>query len=150
MTTVPRPILTVHGEDVYLTIPRLLTIRASFLSEGLFDEAAGGAPDEEDLYEIEVTHEGGALLEPITFPRLSPATPDSLEDWLEDDEDAPIEALPIERFVLVLAWDLANAHSSNWDSICQAARGWDAWTLEDAAYRIPPEWTPQDLLPDDD
>ena len=57
---------------------------------------------------------------------------------------------PGQRFVLVLAWDLANAHSSNWDSICQAARSWDAWTLEDAAYRMPPEWTPQDLLPDDD
>lgn len=143
---IPRPILSAHAEDVDLEIPGLLNIRASFLSEELFDERAGGDPDEEDLYEVEVTHQGEALIEPITFPRLMPS---SSPAWMEDD-GGPEPQLPMERFVRALGWELANAHPSNWRAVCQAARGWDAWTLEDALLRIPPEWTPEPLFPDED
>jgi len=149
MAAIPRPIVSVHGEDVDVEIPGLLTLRATYLSEGLFDEWAGGDPDEEDLYEVEVTHARDALLSPILFSRLLPASPKS---WL-DDEDEGLggpEPLPMERFALALAWSLANAHPSNWAALCQAARGWDPWTLEDTLLRIPPEWTPEPLLPDED
>ncbi|HEU4753781.1 MAG TPA: hypothetical protein VFU47_11795 [Armatimonadota bacterium] len=147
----PRPILSVHGEDADVEVPGLLTIRASFLSEGLFDPEAGGLPDEEDLYDIEVTHARDELLEPITFPRLMPATSRRFPE--EDDFDALEELtadLPIERFLLVLAWELAHAHPTNWENVCRQAKGWDAWTLEDAMNRIPAEWTPVQLLPDED
>ena len=145
--TIPRPILSVHGEDVDLEIPRLLTIRTSFLSEGLFDERSGGDPEEEDLYEVEVTHEGEALLEPITFPRLMPS---STPGWADPDDDDPAQPLPMERFVLALAWELAHADPSNWIRVCEAARGWDSWMVEDALTRIPSEWSPEPLLPDED
>jgi hypothetical protein len=50
----------------------------------------------------------------------------------------------------VLAWDLAQAHPSNWTRVCEAAKGWDSWMLEDAFTRLPPEWSPVDLVPDED
>ena len=144
----PRPIVAVHGEDVDVEVPGLLTVRATFLSEGLFDERAGGDPEEEDLYEVEVSHPGEALLQPITFPRLMPS---STASWLNDDEeDAPPRSVPVERFALVLAWDLAQAHPSNWTRVCEAAKGWDSWMIEDAYTRLPSEWTPEVLLPDED
>jgi hypothetical protein len=144
---IPRPIVGVHGEDVDVEIPGLVTVRATFLSEGLFDERAGGDPEEEDLYEVEVTHPGEALLQSITFPRLLPSS----NSWIdEDDEDSLPAPMPIERFALVLSWDLAQAHPSNWTRVCEAARVWDSWMLEDAYNRLPPEWRPVDLLPDED
>jgi hypothetical protein len=143
---IPRPILSVHGEDVDLEIPRLRTGRASFLSEGLFDEWAGGDPEEEDLYEVEVTHERGLLIEPIVFSRLAPAAPQA---WVDDEDTGPA-VLPMERFVLALGWHLANADPENWRAVCEAARGWDSWTVEDLLTRVPPEWTPEPLLPDED
>ena len=145
---IPQPIVNVHGEDVDVEIPRLLAVRATYLSEGLFDEWAGGDPDEEDLYEFEVTHARDEILEPITFPRLLPAAPKA---WLEEEEEEPETGpLPVERFAVALAWELANAHPSNWRRVCEAARGWDPWMIEDALTRIPPEWTPEPLLPDED
>jgi len=146
MATIPRPIVSVHGEDVDVEVPRLLTIRATFLSEGLFDEWAGGDPEEEDLYEVEVTHERGALLEPITFPRLMLSTS---TEWVDEDDPAPRQ-LPMERFLLALAWELANADPSNWLRVCEAARGWDSWMVDDAFNRLLPDWTPEPLLPDED
>ena len=143
----PRPILTVHAEDVDLEVPGVLTIRASFLSEGLFDERAGGDPEEEDLYEVEVAHAGEGLLEPITFPRLLPSSPAGWEDVATDD--APLR-LPMERFALALAWELAQADPSNWSRICELARGWDSWGIDDALGHLPPGWTPEELTPDDD
>jgi len=145
MEDIPRPFVSVHGEDVDVEIPGLLTIRATYLSEGLFDERAGGDPEEEDLYEVEVTHAEDVLLAPVQFPRLTPAA----EPRWADGEDGG-GGLPIEKFLLALAWELAHAHPSNWERVCQAARGWDAWTVEDAAIRLPPEWTPEPLLPDED
>src|SRR4028119_2326894 len=73
MEEIPRPFVSVHGEDVDVEIPGLLTIRATYLSEGLFDERAGGDPEEEDLYEVEVTHVEDVLLAPVQFPRLTPS-----------------------------------------------------------------------------
>lgn len=144
---VARPILSVHGEDVDVEVPGAVTVRATFLSEGLFDECAGGDPEEEDLYEVEVSHPGGGLLQSLTFPRLLP----SGSSWLNlDDEDGGSRQLPVERFALVLAWDLAQAHPSNWRRICEAARGWDSWMLEDAFSRLPSDWTPQELVPDEE
>jgi len=143
---IPRPLVAVHGEDVDVEVPGAVTVRATYLSEGLFDERAGGDPEEEDLYEVEVTHPGELLLQSITFPRLLPAS----AAWQHDEDEPAMSQLPVERFVLVLAWDLANAHPSNWCRICEAARGWDSWMLEDAFSRLPPDWTPQDLLPDED
>jgi hypothetical protein len=145
--SVPRPILTVHGEDAILEIPGLLTLRAGFLSEGLFDPDAGGDPDEEDLYDVEVTHARDEILEPISFPRLMPASSRAFPAEEEWDDEAPAN-LPIERFLLVLAWELAHAHPTNWEDVCESARGWDSFMLEDALIRIPPEWTPQALLPE--
>ena len=66
MPDVPRPIISVFGEDVDVELPGLLRLSASFLSEGLYDEEAGGDPEEEDLYEVEVTHACDALIEPIS------------------------------------------------------------------------------------
>jgi hypothetical protein len=148
---IPRPILSVHGEDVDLEVPGLLTIRTTFLSEGLFDELSGGDPEEEDLYEVEVSHPGDALLEPITFPRLMPASRPSWEEEIPDldVEDEAASVLPMERFAMALAWELANADPSNWTVVCQAARGWDSWMVEDALSRLPTEWTPEPLVPDD-
>lgn len=147
---IPRPIVAVHGEDVDVEIPGLLTVRASFLSEGLFDLEAGGDPEEEDLYEVEVTHAAGLLLQPIVFARLSQASPHGLLDELEElDEEGPVD-LPIERFVIALAWELANAHPSNWPRICETARVWGAWTVEEVLTQLPPDWTPEPLLPDED
>ena len=150
MPSIPRPVVSVHGEDVDVEVPGILTLRASFLSEGLFDTEAGGNPDEEDLYEVEVTHARDVLLQPIIFARLMPASSRELPDeWTEDAELAGPE-LPIERYLLLLAWELANAHPTNWQELCDRARVWDSWTLEDGLYRIPPEWTPAPLLPDED
>jgi hypothetical protein len=144
---IPRPIVAVHGEDVDVEVPGAVSVRATFLSEGLFDERAGGDPEEEDLYEVEVTHPGEALLQAITFPRLLPSS----SSWLDEvDEDGPARTVPAERFALVLAWDLAQAHPSNWTRVCEAAKGWDSWMLEDAFVRLPPEWAPVDLIPDED
>ena len=146
---VPRPIVSVHGEDVDLELPGLLTVRTTFLSEGLFDERAGGDPEEEDLYEVEVAHAGDALLEPITFPRLMPAA--SRAFLGEEEEDFEFAGnLPMERFVLALAWNLAQADPSNWGLVCEAARGWDSWMVDDALARLPPEWTPEPLVPDEE
>ena len=143
---IPRPIVNVHGEDVDVELPRLLAVRGTYLAEGLYDEWAGGDPEEEDLYEFEVTHAGTALLEPIVFPRLAPA---AATDW--DDEGEPRSGpLPAERFALALAWSLANAHPSNWSELCEAARGWDSWMIEEILSRVSPEWTPEPLLPDED
>jgi hypothetical protein len=139
---IPRPIVGVHGEDVDVEVPGLVTVRATFLSEGLFDERAGGDPEEEDLYEVEVTHPGVALLQSITFPRLLPSS----SSWLADEDGE--RHVPAERFVLVLAFDLAQAHPTNWARVCEAAKGWDSWMLEDAYTRLPPDWTPVELLPD--
>lgn len=143
---VPRPLVAVHGEDVDVDVPGVVTVRATYLSEGLFDERAGGDPEEEDLYEIEITQPGELLLEPITFPRLLRAS----AAWMDDEDEPAMSQLPVERFTLVLAWDLANAHPSNWGRVCEAARGWDSWMLEDAFARLPSDWTPQDLVPDED
>jgi hypothetical protein len=147
---IPRPIVTVHGEDVNVEIPRLLTVRAAFLSEGLFDETSGGDPEEEDLYDIEVTDLTDELLEPIGFARLFPSS--SSQSWLdeEEEEEAPSGSLPAEKYALALAWSLANAHPSNWSDVCEAARGWDSWMIEDVFERLPPEWTPEVLLPEED
>src|ERR1041385_6127891 len=99
--SIPRPIVSVHGEDVDVEVPRLLALRATFLSEGLFNELSGGDPDVEDLYEVEVTHAGDALLQPIVFPRLAPASSRELPDeWDEDAVEGPAETLPMERFLL--------------------------------------------------
>lgn len=144
---IPCPIVAVHGEDVDVEVPGVVSVRATFLSEGLFDERAGGDPEEEDLYEVEVTHPAEALLQALTFPRLLPSS----ASWLDEvDEEGPAHTVPAERFALVLAWDLAQAHSSNWTRICEAARGWDSWMLEDAFTRLPPEWAPEELVPDED
>ena len=143
---VARPILSVHGEDVDVEVPGSVIVRATFLSEGLFDERAGGDPEEEDLYEVEVSHPGEALLQTITFPRLLP----SGTSWLDEEDGTGTRQLPVERFALVLAWDLSQAHPSNWRRICEAARGWDSWMLEDAFSRLPSDWTPQELIPDED
>ncbi len=149
MRAISRPIVSVHGEDVDVEVPRLLTLRATFLSEGLFDSEAGGDPDEEDLYEIEVSHHvDEALLEPVTFPRLMPASSRRFPGEEEADWDALPESLPMERFLLALAWELAHADPSNWPSMCEGARHWDAWTIEDLLARVPSEWTPETLLPD--
>lgn len=150
MPSIPRPILSVYGEDVDVEVPGILTLRASFLSEGLFDTEAGGCPDEEDLYEVEVTHARDLLLQPITFARLMPASSREMPDELDPDDAIAGPELPIERFLLLLAWELANAHPTNWQELCGRARLWDSWTLEDGLYRMPPEWTPVPLLPDDD
>ena len=155
---IPRPIVAVHGEDVDLEIPGLLTMRASYLSEGLFDVEAGGDPEEEDLYEVEVTHARDALLQPLVFARLSQASPkgfldelDNLDPMeLDDEEVGPVAELPIERFVKALAWELANAHPSNWDAICQRARVWGSWSVEEVLTLLPSDWTPEPLLPDEE
>ena len=145
MESVPRPFVSVHGEDVDVEVPGQLTIRATYLSEGLFDERAGGDPEEQDLYEVEVTHADDALPTPVQFPRLMPA---SGPRW--DAPDDGSDALPMERFLLALAWELAHAHPSNWERVCQAARGWDSWSIDDAISRLPLEWTPEPLVPDED
>lgn len=148
MSAIPRPIVSVHGEDVNVEVPGLLTVRTSFLSEGLFDEATGGDPEEEDLYEVEVTDLKDRLLEPIRFARLFPASHSS---WLDDEEDpSPAAALPAEGFSLALAWDLTQAHPSNWERVCAAAKGWDSWMFTDALERLPSDWTPEPLFPDED
>jgi len=148
MRKVPRPIVTVHGEDVNVEIPRILTVRASFLSEGLFDERTGGDPEEEDLYEIEVADLTDELLEPIGFSRLFPSAPQS---WVDEEEDGEAALrLPAEEYARALAWDLANAPLCNWPEICEAARGWDSWTVGEIIERLPPEWTPVELLPEED
>lgn len=148
MPSIPRPILSVHGEDVDVEVPGLLTIRAAFLSEGLFDEEAGGIPEEEDLYEVEVTHARDVLLQPILFARLMPASSREMPDEWHDETEFAGPELPIERFLLLLAWELASAHPTNWQEVCDRARLWDSWTLEDGLYRMPPEWTPVPLIPD--
>lgn len=150
MAQIPRPILSVHGEDVDVEVPGILMLRASFLSEGLFDTEAGGNPDEEDLYEVEVTHARDVLLQPIVFARLMPASSREMPDEFDDRTDFAGPELPIERFLMLLAWELANAHPTNWQEICDRARLWDGWTLEDGLFRIPPDWTPVPLLPDED
>jgi len=150
MAAIPRPVVGVHGEDVDVEVPGLLRLTASFLSEGLFDEEAGGDPEEEDLYEIEVQHLGDALVEPITFPRLFPASPSDLLEDVEEADESEQAALPAERFLLALAWQLANADPSAWEELCEAARVWDSWTVEDVFTAIPPEWTPETLWPEDD
>jgi hypothetical protein len=139
----PRPIVSVHGEDVDLEVPGLVSLRASYLSEGLFDELAGGDPAEEDLYEVEVTDLRYRLFEPFTFARLSPSS--TGREWLEETESAP---LPMESFLLALGWTLANADASTWREICDAYRVWDSWTIEDALQRLPEYWQPEPLLPD--
>jgi hypothetical protein len=148
--SIPRPIVSVHGEDVDIEVPGIVTLRASFLSEGLFDNEAGGLPDEEDLYEVEVTHARDILLQPITFARLMPASSREMPDEFDEDAAIPGSELPIERFLMLLAWELANAHPTNWQALCDRARLWDSWTLEDGLYRMPPEWKPEPLLPDED
>jgi hypothetical protein len=148
--SIPRPIVSVHGEDVDLEVPGVLTLRASFLSEGLFDLDGGGAPDEEDLYEVEVTHARDLLLQPITFARLMPASSREMPDEFTEDTEIAGPELPIERFLMLLAWELANAHPTNWQALCDRARLWDSWHLEDGLYRMPPEWTPAPLTPDED
>jgi hypothetical protein len=158
MRRVPRPLVYVHGEDVDVDVPGKVMLRASFLSEGLFDERAGGDPEEEDLYEIEVAHPGNALLSPIVFNRLMPASgrqvrpPAGWGDWDDGDEELSLrgDPLPVERFLLALAWDLSNAHPSNWAEICGRARLWDSWMIEDALMHAPSHWTPEPLRPDDD
>jgi len=142
---IPRPIVGVHGDDVDVEVPGLVTVRATFLSEGLFDEEAGGDPEEEDLYEVEVTHPGPALPGSLTFPRLMPAVP---QEWLDPGPEAEADLLPIERFATVLAWELSNADLERWEDVCQAARHWDSWTVQDLHQRLPPDWTPVPLLPD--
>lgn len=131
-------------------VPGVVTVRATFLSEGLFDELAGGDPEEEDLYEVEVTHPGESLLETLTFPRLMPASSQSWAAEPELEDGGAGQNAAMERWALVLAWDLAHADPSNWEAVCQAARGWDTWMIEDAFNRLPSEWTPEPLLPDDD
>lgn len=138
-TRPPRPLLATQGEDVYLEVPGVLAIRATYLSEGLFDEAAGGDPEEEDLYEVEVS--GEALPLPLTFSRLAPAAPGL--DLVEETG----EPLPMERFALLLAWQLAASEPGEWEEICAAARGWSAWTIEDGLDRLPTDWSPEPLLP---
>jgi hypothetical protein len=150
MARIPRPIVSSHGGDVDVEVPGILLVRASYLSEGLFDERAGGDPEEEDLYEVEVTHLRSELLEPLTFPRLMPSTPGSFDEELAELDLGVEGGQPMEKFALVLAWELANAHPSNWQRVCEAARGWDAFMLEDALFRLPPDWTPEPLLPDED
>jgi hypothetical protein len=151
--SIPRPIVSVHGEDVDVEVPGVVSARASFLSEGLFDPEAGGDPDEEDLYEVEVTHPRDFLPQPIVFPRLMPASSRRFPGE-DDDLDVGLEELPdsipIERFMLVLAWELANAHPTNWLAVCENAKGWDSFMMEDAMIRMPSEWTPEPLIPDDD
>ena len=71
---------------------------------------------------------------------------DDLDIGLDDFPDS----IPMERFMLVLAWELANAHPSNWQAVCDSAKGWDTFMLEDAMIRMPSEWTPEPLLPDED
>lgn len=124
------PFVTLHGGDAFLELPGLLQLRASFLSEGLFDEDAGGDPAEEDLYEIELTCLRGLLPEELSFSRLLPAAPQS---WLDESD----EASPVERFLLVLAGELAQAPVSRWPEICRAARAWDPWMIADALDRLP-------------
>ncbi len=141
---VPRPILGVHGEDADLEVPGRFVLRATFLSEGLFDERAGGDPEEEDLYEVELTSDAEDLIEPVVFHRLMPASRDAWDE-LGDEGPAP---LPVERFLLALAWELCLADPSNWFRVCEAARRWDSWTVEDALLRLPSNWTPEPLLPD--
>jgi hypothetical protein len=137
----PRPILTAQGEDVYVEVPGVLTIRASFLSEGLFDEASGGDPEEEDLYEVEVTGESLPLA--LSFPRFAPSAP----EW-DPTVEGEAQPLPMERFALLLAWQLANAAPEQWEEVCAAARRWDSWLIEDGLQNLPSDWTPEPLLPD--
>jgi len=146
--SLPRPIVAVHGEDVTIEVPGRVVVRAAFLSEGLFDEQAGGEPEEEDLYEVEVTAPEGGLLEPITFALLAPAGSRRFPEEDTDPDDFET-ALPVERLLMALAWELANAHPENWRAVCTAVRGWDAWTVEDALARLPGDWTPEPLLPED-
>ena len=130
-----------------LEIPGILALRATFLSEGLFDENSGGDPDTEDLYEVELTSAGEELLEPIQFSQLAPA---SHCDTLGLEEEGSRPCLPMEQFLLALAWELGNADPAVWALLCERARNWDPWTLEDILYRIPSTWAPVDLLPDED
>jgi hypothetical protein len=139
----PRPIVSVHGEDVDLEVPGIVTLRATYLSEGLFDELAGGDPAEEDLYEVEVTDLRYRLFEAFTFARLSPSS--SGREWLEESEAAP---LPMEQFLLALGWALANSDPSTWREVCDAYRVWDSWSVEDAVMRLPEYWQPEPLVPD--
>jgi hypothetical protein len=140
----PRPIVSVHGEDVDLEIPGVVSLRATYLSEGLFDELAGGDPAEEDLYEVEVTDLRYRLFEPITFARLSPSMS---RQWLDEVEAGPS---PMEQFLTALGWALAHADPSAWRDVCDAYRGWDSWSVEDALLRLPEYWQPEPLVPDSD
>jgi hypothetical protein len=138
----PRPHLSVHGEDVTVEVPGVVTVRAAFLSEGLFGDNGDGLPEEDDLYEIEVASGADDGQAPLSFPLLTPA---SSRRFPEADE-APAEfetALPVERFLTALAWELANAHPENWAELCQAARGWDRWRVEDTLARLPLGWVPE-------
>ncbi len=139
----PRPHLSIHADDVDLEIPGVLTLRATFLSEGLFDEGSDGDPAEEDLYEVEVSSAGEELVEPIVFPRLSPVRLpfDTLDDPLGGE---------MGRWVLALGWQLAASHPERWRSLCESARWWDAWAAEEILARLPSEWTPTPLIPTDE
>ncbi|MFN3650163.1 MAG: hypothetical protein ACK47B_11340 [Armatimonadota bacterium] len=150
MAKVPRPIITVHGEDVNLEVPGILTLRANFLSEGLFDEAAQGDPDEEDLYEIELTDESDDAPIPISFTRLAQSAPDAWLAEVDEDEPEAPRSLPIEGFLLALAWQLAHTDPSEWYPLCESARRWDGWTIDDQLERLPADWTPASLPPTDD
>jgi hypothetical protein len=149
MRKIPRAIVGVHGEDVDLEVPGFFRLTATFLSEGLFDEEAGGDPGTEDLYEVELIPFSDSLLERATFPLLLPASSRRLPEDVFEFDEAPAQ-LPVERFLMALAWDLARAHPENWAQVCEAARHWDSWMIEDILLQIPPEWTPEVLLPDDE
>lgn len=132
----PRPRITIRGEDADLELPGILLLEASYLAEGLYDPTAGGMPDEEDLYEVEATHLGGGRSSPVRFAVLLPAArpgwPSGLEELSARELEELPQRLPIESFLLALAAALFHADPARWEAVCEEARHWDPAWLEPA------------------
>jgi hypothetical protein len=134
------------GEEVSVTVPGVVSVRGTYVAEGLYDASAGGDPDVEELYEFEVAGARGPHWEPLTFPRLLPGAPPA---W-EAGEAGALQPSAAERYALALAWSLSQSSPAVWPELCEASRGWDAWMVEELLDRIPASWTPVPLCPEEE
>lgn len=143
--------LVASDEEVVLHLRGFAVLRAGYEAEGYYDEAADGAPAEQDLYRVEVLDgaQGERAAEACEGESIGPLANLGLSEptlwrlfpsarWTPDDDD-PLGL--VKRYLLVLAHALRDeAWPAARQGILAGSAGWSPEVITDGFQSLPPRW----------
>jgi hypothetical protein len=142
--------LTASDEEVLLRVSGFVVLRAAYEAEGYYDESAGGDPQEQDLYRVEVLDAPRAAraVEAMEGDSVGPLVDLGLTDallwrlfpaarWAPDADPLAL----VERYLLILAHALSEeVRPVARQLLLESSANWSPEVVMDAFQSLPPEW----------